>query len=225
MGIYTCAYTLSIAALLPPRIRTTNELPPGQADSTRISHLTDVSRIAGALHSGYTNSTHTKTKEGISMQTPSSRCSGLLLLLMLALLLTACTSSAAPERLTTAPDSTPPEDVVRAFYQGWISAAGNPINQRIYDNTDYLTPDFIQRIDDSIVAQGGIVADPLLCAQNRPSQIEVGEATITGDTASVTVQTIWARGPDTNATRELQVELVYNEGQWRINNVRCAANE
>jgi hypothetical protein len=118
-----------------------------------------------------------------------------------------------------------PEDMVRAFYQAWISAEGNPINQRIYDNTDYLTPDFIQRIDDSIVAQGGIAADPLLCAQNRPSQIEVGEATITADTASVTVQTIWAHGPDTNATRELQVELVYNEGQWRINNVRCVADE
>jgi hypothetical protein len=115
--------------------------------------------------------------------------------------------------------------VVRAFYQAWISAEGTPINQRIYDNTDYLTPDFIQRIDDRIVAQGGIAADPLLCAQNRPSQIEVGEATMTGDTAQVTVQTIWARGPDTNATREIQVELVYNEGQWRINNVRCAADE
>jgi hypothetical protein len=211
--------------LLPPHIRTTNELPPGQVSSLRISHLTDVSRIAGALHSGYTNGTRTKTKEGILMQTPSSRCSGVLLLLMLAVLLTACTSSAAPERLTTTPEPAPPEDMVRVFYQAWISAESNPINERIYDNTDYLTPDFIQRIDDRIVEQGGIAADPLLCAQNRPSQIEVGEATITGDTASVTVQTIWARGPDTNATRELQVELIYNEGQWRINNVRCAADE
>jgi hypothetical protein len=140
-----------------------------------ISHLTDVSRIAGALHSGYTNGTRTKTKEGIPMQTLSSRCSGLLLLLMLALLLTACTTSAAPERLTTAPESVPPEGVVRMFYQTWISAEGNPINERIYDNTDYLTTDFIQRIDDHIVAQGGIAADPLLCAQNRLSQIEVGE--------------------------------------------------
>jgi hypothetical protein len=211
--------------LLPPRIGTTNELLPGQADSTRISHLTDVSRIAGALHSGYTNGTRTKTKEGIPMQTLSSRCSGLLLLLMLALLLTACTTSAAPERLTTAPESAPPEGVVRAFYQTWISAEGNPINERIYDNTDYLTTNFIQRIDDRIVAQGGIAADPLLCAQNRPSQIEVGEATMTGDTAQVTVQTIWARGPDTTATREFQVELARPVKDWRINDVRCTANE
>jgi succinate dehydrogenase hydrophobic anchor subunit len=78
-------------------------MSPGHVSSPRISHLTDVSRIAGALHSGYTNDTHTKTKEGIPMQTLYSRCSGVLLLLILAVLLTACTSSAAPERLTTAP--------------------------------------------------------------------------------------------------------------------------
>jgi len=198
---------------------------PGQVSSLCISHLTDVSRIAGALHSGYTNGTHMKTKEGIPMQTLSARCSGLLLLLMLALLLTACATSAAPEHLTNAPEAAPPEDVVRTFYQTWLSTEGNPINERIYDNPDYLTPDFIQRIDDSIIEQGGIAADPLLCAQNRPSQIEVGKATISDDTASVTVQTIWARGPDTNATRELQVELVYNNEQWRINNVRCVADE
>ncbi len=142
-----------------------------------------------------------------------------------ALLLTARTSSAAPEHRTTAPESAPPEDVVREFYQAWISAEGNPINQRSDDNTDYLTPDFIQRSDDRILEQGGIATDPLVYAQNRPSQIEVGEATITGDTARVSVQTIWAHGPDTNATHELQGELARPVKDWRSDDVRYAADQ
>jgi hypothetical protein len=54
-------------------------------------------------------------------------------------------------------------------------------------------------------------------------RIEVGEATITGDTARVTVQMHWPLGPN-DETRAVQVELVHDNGPWRINNVRCAAD-
>jgi hypothetical protein len=134
--------------------------------------------------------------------------------LLLAFLLAACTTSAAPELLTTPPEPTPPEALVRQFYQEWITTEGNPIQLRAYDNTDYVTPDFIQRIDQRISEQDSIVADPLLCAQDMPTQIEVGEATITGDTARVTVQTDLVG-------HTFQVELVRPVKDWRINNVIC----
>jgi hypothetical protein len=105
----------------------------------------------------------------------------------------------APERLTTPPEPAPPEALVRQFYQEWITTEGNPIQLRAYDNTDYVTPDFIHRIDQHISEQDSIVADPLLCAQDMPTQIEVGEATITGDTARVTVQMHWPLGPNDQA--------------------------
>ncbi len=146
---------------------------------------------------------------------------GLVALLLLAVLLTACTS--IPTASTTTPESpaaASPAEQVSQFYNDWISYPGNPLQGQRYDNPDRLTAEFIQRLDDTL-AQSNLPADPILCAQNVPTRIEIGDTTTDADTASVIVQTIWATGPDSATIQNVPVELVQQDGRWLITDVVC----
>lgn len=145
----------------------------------------------------------------------------LVLLLLPVVLLTGCTNTpTVPTATPASPTADMPAEQVSQFYNDWISYPGNPLLGRRYDDPDRLTAEFIERIDDT-VAQGNLPADPILCAQNKPTRVEIGDTTMNADTAGVVVHTIWATGSDSATTNNVQVELVQQDGHWLIADVVC----
>jgi spore germination protein GerM len=145
----------------------------------------------------------------------------LVLLLLPAVLLTGCTNTpTTPTATPESPTADTPAEQVNQFYNDWISYPGNPVQGRRYDDPDRLTAEFIQRLDNTI-ARGNLRVDPILCAQNKPTSITIGDTTTNADTASVIVQTNLATGPDSATTHNVQVELVQQDGQWLIADVIC----
>jgi hypothetical protein len=113
-----------------------------------------------------------------------------------------------------------PRGVVQAFYSwylGYIGQTGldtmrNPLVDRAYRSNQYLTETFVREVDDLLdgFSTGGF--DPFLLAQDIPA-ITVGEALVSGDSATVVTYQHYAGNPN---VREVQVELVLVDGFWKI---------
>jgi hypothetical protein len=111
--------------------------------------------------------------------------------------------------------STAPEDVVDAFYYWYLGYPGNPMVDRAYHDSEYLTQAFKAEVDDILSSFTGGGYDPFLMAQDIPADITVRNASIDGNQAYVTVSQRWAGG----FTRELEIELQLVEGEWLINGI------
>jgi len=112
-----------------------------------------------------------------------------------------------------------PETVVSSFYGWylWYARGGeemrNPLVDGAYRDCGYLTDRFVGEIERTLASfdKGGF--DPILMAQDVPERVEAGEAAVTGDEASVTVQMFWGNNPTPN---ERTVKLVLVDGGWKI---------
>ena len=118
-----------------------------------------------------------------------------------------------------------PEVVVSEFY-GWyldyIGGAGerrNPLVDRAYRSGEHLSAGFVAEVDESLASSEHILGDPFLMAQDVPVKVEVGEAVVQGDEASVEVEMYWGGNPDPS---ERMVSLVQVDGQWKIAGVEMA---
>lgn len=103
--------------------------------------------------------------------------------------------------------------IVRYFYGWYLAYEGNPLVEHAYRSSEYLSPNMIVFLDE--VTQDGIVYDPLLCAQNKPSEIKTSPAQVFEDKASVEVSTSFSN-------HKFSVELVQVNGNWMIDKVYCA---
>ena len=132
-----------------------------------------------------------------------------LVMLALCLLLNGCIS------FTPQPDI-PPEQVVTRFYRWYIGYPGNPLVDREYRYSPYLSAGFIDEIDATLddFALGG--ADPILLAQDIPASFSIEQATTSDDQAQVDVHFYWGGNP-TPSPR--QIDLVRVNGQWVIDGV------
>jgi hypothetical protein len=65
-------------------------------------------------------------------------------------------------------------------------------------------------------AGGG--ADPILCTQSTPDRLTFGKAAVSGQQATVMVQTHWGAG-----VQELTVSLVQGVSGWQIDKIACPA--
>ena len=81
-----------------------------------------------------------------------------------------------------------PEQVVEAYYNWFLSdRQAGPKDMR---NPVYLSQDFIQEIDKAFAqADPGGPAISMVCAQDFPEHVILGEATLNGDQARVPLQT------------------------------------
>jgi hypothetical protein len=105
-----------------------------------------------------------------------------------------------------------PEEIVQAFYNGYIAHEGNPLVDKIYQNRMMLTDDFIAYMDDFTATE--IHYDPILCAQDRPERIITGKAEISGDLATVPVLSNFAG-------HSFEVKLLRVDDAWQIDRVVC----
>ena len=110
-----------------------------------------------------------------------------------------------------------PEEVVEGFYNWYIEYPGNP-NLGAYQESPFLTAALVTKIDETInnFQAGG--ADPFLCAQDRPDKIFV-------DTAEISDQTAEIRVTSSFEGHEFQVHLIQEDGEWKMDSVRCGRSE
>ena len=107
-----------------------------------------------------------------------------------------------------------PQEVTTKFYRWYIGYPGNPLVDREYRESPYLTEGFIQEVDE--VLADSFRADPILLAQDIPERFTVDETDISGERATVLVNLYW--GGDSNPSmRWVALELI--EGEWRITDV------
>lgn len=127
-----------------------------------------------------------------------------------------------------------PEGVVESLYGWYIDYAGydpetdtmnNPLVDGAYKTREEVAPEMVQRIEEAIAPFDGYSGyDPVLCAQDIPQSFTVGEAAVSGKSASVVVTEIWNAGTEYEFTSALTVRLSLMDGQWKIAEVICATN-
>lgn len=109
-----------------------------------------------------------------------------------------------------------PEQVVQTFYNWYIHYPGNPLaDKAFYGFGMYLTQDLIEETVEIVAGfeMGGY--DPILLAQDLPTDITVQEAEVRGDDATVRVDTSW----DGHA---LTLRLVRDGSLWKIDGIERA---
>ncbi len=120
-----------------------------------------------------------------------------------------------------------PESTVRAFYTwylGFMSGRSgdfvNPLVEGLYRDSEYLSAVFIAQVDADLAHMGEMGGvDPILLAQDIPVRIEVQEASVADDEATVVMLRYWGGNPDPSP---VVVHLRQENGRWLINNVSMA---
>ncbi|NLE43877.1 MAG: hypothetical protein GX620_04075 [Chloroflexi bacterium] len=110
-----------------------------------------------------------------------------------------------------------PQEVVSKFYRWYIGYPGNPLVDKEYRHSPYLTESFIKAADEATASFDTGGGDPFLLAQDIPEEYVVGQATVSGDQANVVLEFYW-RGNPNPTYRRVDLELV--DGEWRISGVK-----
>ena len=133
----------------------------------------------------------------------------------LLVILSACSLS-LPNASPSDPMIMTPEEVVESFYNWYMQYPGNPMVERAYRQSPFLTDQWIQEVDEALdSSQGQSGFDPFLCAQDIPEKVFVQPANITQDTAVVVMKSSFAG-------HSLTVDLQRTNGaDWKISAIRC----
>ncbi|MHB0858577.1 MAG: DUF3828 domain-containing protein [Anaerolineae bacterium] len=113
-----------------------------------------------------------------------------------------------------------PEEVVRSFYDWYLDYTTgedfkNPMVDGAYRSRVELAPEFVAEVDALVQHPDGIRFDPFVVAQDVPTDLTVGAAEISGDRATVLVETSFEG-------HVLSLDLVQVEGLWRISRIARA---
>lgn len=122
-----------------------------------------------------------------------------------------------------APSDTPEAAaaVVESFYTEYLGYIGmnretgdfrNPLVDRAYRDMTGLSPAYVQKLD--AMMEEGIMADPILCAQDIPAFVNVVGVEQEGDLAVAAME-------DSFTGHRFEVELKAEDGGWLISSVRC----
>lgn len=120
-------------------------------------------------------------------------------------------------------ESLNPVQTVENFYGQWLSYPGeppvkNPMADKIYRTSEYVTEKLIQRLDNNISALETENYDRVLCSQEKPEKIEFKESFIKGEEAEViVVEDFWGQ------LKEITVSLKMSDGEWKIDKITCPA--
>jgi hypothetical protein len=116
------------------------------------------------------------------------------------------------EQAVTQPNGEDPQALVEWFYAAYLNYPGNPLVSRAFLSQATMTAEFVEKVNGILNSfdKGGY--DPILMAQDLPSSVEVGEAQIDGDQATVPVATSFEG-------HELVVTLQQEDGVWKISDI------
>ncbi len=111
-----------------------------------------------------------------------------------------------------------PQQTVTDFYAWYTAQEGSPLGSRAYQESEYLSADFIAELDalvDSFGEHGGGAADPFICAQDAPPEVTVVKAEGTPELTRVTVE----------AWNPLYVDVSLIDWEWKIVDIHCSLPE
>jgi hypothetical protein len=138
------------------------------------------------------------------------------LLLIVAVALGACSTFAPKPASAGAAElpNIPAEQVVQEFYDWYITYPGHPIVSGAYAEHPLVSEELVKAVEEQ--REGGLIADPIICAQDVPNSVSATEAVIDGSTAKVHLTTSFeGHGFD--------VELQAIDGEWKVSKVICKA--
>ncbi len=114
-----------------------------------------------------------------------------------------------------------PEQIVKRFYSEWIDYQGSPIVDKFYQNHELLTVRVENEIDEIIASfdKGGAY-DPVLCAQDKPSNFTTEIATLNDKTSSIIVHEAFRESES-----DVVVYLEKRDGRWLIDDIICKTGD
>lgn len=133
-----------------------------------------------------------------------------------AVLLAGCVSHGDDDGTPT-PDTTSPGAVVERFFHWYVSERNlgrDPMARTALQANRDVTSEFIASME--VVAGGG--RDPMLCSGETPHAFEVGEPTVSGAAARVSIAGTGAGAPH----GVWSVDLRQTNSVWRIQAITCA---
>jgi hypothetical protein len=132
-------------------------------------------------------------------------------------------SRAMPAAATARPSVGSPQEATENFYAWYLDYIGprsgapmhNPLVDGAYRTSGYLTPQFVQKVDELVAGfdRGGY--DPFLLAQDVPEWVKVTTAAINGERATVSLRTSFER-------HLVTVRLVHAGNGWLIDGIGSA---
>ncbi|MBM3189400.1 MAG: DUF3828 domain-containing protein [Chloroflexi bacterium] len=116
-----------------------------------------------------------------------------------------------------------PQSVVRSFYDLYLQARrrSNPLTDGRYADMPFLAPEWVQAVEQKMAVADRDPTDPFLCARIVPSAVRVGKVTALRERAAVAVELVWNEGTAFETTRDLEVELRFEEQAWLIRDIWC----
>ena len=132
--------------------------------------------------------------------------------ILILICITACTPTEPAVEIKNEQVLETPEIVVSQFFLDWINFEGNPLVDEIYKTSGYLSQEAVAKLETE-KSQGGWIADPITCAQDRPTGIEILTSTMTGDQAAVMIKTSFET--------KIGIDLIKQNQLWLIDNITC----
>ncbi len=111
-----------------------------------------------------------------------------------------------------------PATVINNFYNWYLAYDGNPMADRAYQGSTYLTERFKNQID-SLRYSYQFQADPFLCAQDKPTSFSVGLVEVGNSRVSVETFLNFS-----NSIRSLLISLEKTGDTWLIDQIKCGQN-
>lgn len=111
-----------------------------------------------------------------------------------------------------------PTSVISRFYDWYLAYEGNPLADRAYKDSPYLTSKLKSNID-NLRYSNEFQADPFLCAQDKPLSYSVGLAEVGNNRISVETYLNFS-----SSIRSLHISLENSGDNWLIDQIECGQN-
>ncbi len=111
-----------------------------------------------------------------------------------------------------------PEQTVKSFYDDWIKyqGAGNPISDRIYQESQVVTDELVKKLDSIIYSFEFGGYDPVICAQDIPQSFKVELKSKNNDLAILQIEQDFY-----GSINFISVETIKIGKEWKINDIIC----
>ena len=119
--------------------------------------------------------------------------------------------------------ATPPEMIVENYYNWYLNNEAKGLllsDSETYSNSEYVSDVFVKKVENILASfRDGGGYDPILCAQDTPRMIKAEKAEINKDNATVIVRS------DLCCDHWFKVSLKFQNGQWKITDVKCKSDQ
>jgi len=107
---------------------------------------------------------------------------------------------------------TPPDQIVRNYFNWYIGFKGNPLVGGSYKIGNNFTQAYMDKVD-QLVKETDI--DPILCARARPLGLSVEEPDISGSKADVYINL------DFEENQRMKITMYLDGDNWKVDDVEC----